>query len=71
MELNYRNKTPKFTYTIDLYDVLKLAYSQFPKMRIYGERIKVAYLPCRVHSIVIQENEEIEIQKGGTYEKST
>lgn len=42
------NDKPNFHYTIDMDDVLRLVYTQLPKMRLYGEKTRVAYLYCKM-----------------------
>lgn len=42
------NKKPNFHYTIDMDDVLRLVYIQLPKMKLYGEKMRVAYLHCKM-----------------------
>lgn len=49
MPRNYENGKPYFTYTIDMDDVIRLVYTQLPKMRLYGEKSRVAYMPCKMH----------------------
>ena len=39
---------PNFSYTIDMDDVLRLVYTQLPKMKLYCEKTRVAYLPCKM-----------------------
>lgn len=51
MPRKHKKDKPYFTYTIDMDDVIRLVYTQLPKMRLYGEKTRVAYMPCRMHPV--------------------
>lgn len=40
-------KIPEFRHVIDMDDVVRMVFTQFPKMKLYGETTRIAYIPCR------------------------